>query len=120
MDDIDFIAIRDHLHFVTRHVHMSDCECIAHGLHLHRDIEECVRLAQMNQTSTDLGKFLVEAIELLRWYRSRAHRVDEDEEGGYSPYHRVYGVHRDGMAAADALLARATEWGMLGRQREFH
>lgn len=64
---------------------------------------------------------LFEALELVRYYRTRMHRAWEDEAEGYSKYHVAYGIHYDAMQAASDLLAKARELHLLEPEvREWH
>lgn len=61
----------------------------------------------------ELAKFTEETLAVLRAYRSRIHRVEEDEEGTSSDWHTVYGVHFRLIEAADNIYRQAKKYGML-------
>lgn len=115
----DHQKVKNYLDFCRDHINHTQCACPTHMQGVLLDLYECLRRSQMKLDADGLGRFLVETIELLRYYRSRVHRVQEDEDGGYSPYHLVYGVHREAIAETDNLLSRAANWGVLGRMRDF-
>jgi len=81
-----------------------ECYC---GLQSTSDAYFRWRAAAMS-TETDLIR---ELVDLLRYYRSRMHRVTESEDGGLSPWHTVYGVHMDAMKDADAAIQNAKDEG---------
>jgi len=114
----DYKAVRLHLELLNQHVRF-ECPCHVHGKDLIPDMFEMLRTAQTAQASDDLAKFLVEVIEVLRYYRGRSHRADEDAEGNFSKMHTVYGVHRDAMTAADDIHQRAKQFGLLGERKEY-
>lgn len=69
----------------------------------------------------DYHAYLTEALELVRYYRTRSHFTPENEDGDQSPYHRVHGVHYGAMMAADAVIQQAKANGYLqGEVREWH
>lgn len=114
----DYTAVRLHLELLNQHVRF-DCPCHVHGKHVLPDMFEMLRTAQTAQAADHLAKLLVEAIEVLRYYRGRVHRADDNDEGTFSKVHTVYGVHRDAMLAADDIHQRAKQFGLLGERREY-
>jgi hypothetical protein len=67
----------------------------------------------MNRDADDVARFAAEAVAVLRAYRGRYHLANEDDEGTFSDFHTVYGVHSDLVAAADAVITTAREVGLL-------
>jgi len=114
----DYRAVRLHLELLNAHVR-GKCPCHVHGTDLIPDMFEMLRAAQNAQDADHLAKFLVEVIEVLRYYRGRSHRATEDAEGTFSNLHTVYGVHRDAMTKADEIHQRAKQFGLLGERKEF-
>ena len=114
----DYTAVRLHLELLNQHVR-GNCPCHVHGTHVLPDMFEMLRTAQTAQATDHLAKFLVEVIEVLRYYRGRVHRAEEDEQGNFSKLHTVYGVHRDAMTKADEIHERAKQFGLLGERREY-
>lgn len=109
----DFVAVKNHLNLLNKHVGSGVCRCHAHGKEVLPDLYEVLRLAQMHTDASDVALFAAEAVAVLRAYRGRMHRVDEDEDGNPSRFHTCYGVHWDLMVAADVVLTTAREVGLL-------
>ncbi|CAB4168364.1 hypothetical protein UFOVP1266_1 [uncultured Caudovirales phage] len=114
----DYKAVRLHLELLNAHVR-GKCPCHVHGTDLIPDMFEMLRTAQTAEANDGLAKLLVEAIEVLRYYRGRSHRANEDDDGTYSKLHTVYGVHRDAMTKADEIHQQAKQFGLLGERREY-
>lgn len=114
----DYKAVRLHLELLNAHVR-GKCPCHVHGTSLIPDMFEMLRTAQTAEANEGLAKLLVEAIEVLRYYRGRVHRADEDEQGNFSKLHTVYGVHREAMTKADEIHQRAKQFGVLGERKEY-
>ena len=114
----DYQAVRLHLEMLNAHVR-GKCPCHVHGTDIIPDMFEMLRIAQTAEANDGLAKLLVEVVEVLRYYRGRSHRANEDDDGTFSKLHTVYGVHRDAMIAADDLHQRAKQFGLLGERREY-
>lgn len=114
----NYKAVRLHLEMLNAHVR-GKCPCHVHGTDLIPDMFEMLRTAQTAEANDGLAKLLVEAVEVLRYYRGRSHRANEDEDGTYSKLHTVYGVHRDAMTKADDIHKHARQFGLLGERREY-
>lgn len=109
----DFRVARLYLDWLNAHAR-TKCEAFCHPSNATiANLYEVLRQAQMKQDSDDVARFAAEAVAVLRAYRGRIHRADEDEEGTFSAFHTVYGVHSDLMAAADAVITTAREVGLL-------
>ena len=68
---------------------------------------------RMHDNLREFAAFTEETLAVLRAYRSRIHRADEDEEGTNSDWHTVYGVHRQLIDAADKVYSKARRYGLL-------
>lgn len=108
----DLKAIRLHLELLNAHVR-GKCPCHVHGTDIIPDLYEILRRAEMNEDATSNVTFAAEAVAVLRAYRGRSHRANEDPDGNFSKLHTVYGVHRDLMVAADAVHHQAKLLGLL-------
>lgn len=75
---------------------------------------------RMHDNLRELLTVTVDAIAVLRAYRGRIHRAEENMDGDPSDYHTAYGIHRLLMAAADGLHRKAKGFGLLeAEQREY-